>query len=159
MPNDLISTDPLVARNFFLEIDGAILSTLSGVSGLDLEVEVVPLQQNGATGKQQHIKTLGGHIKAPDLTLTRMAPIDAMNDALWKWFLAIRSAGIKAADRTSQRKNGSIVIYDSSLEELARFNFVNGWPSKIATDALSTDSNDAVKETITMVCEQIDRVK
>jgi phage tail-like protein len=159
MPNDLISTDPLVARNFFLEIDGAILSTLSGVSGLDLEVEVVPLQQNGATGKQQHIKTLGGKIKAPDLTLTRMAPIDAMNDALWKWFLSIRSSGIKAADRTNQRKNGSIVIYDSSLSELARFNFVNGWPSKIATDALSTDSNDAVKETITLVCEQIDRVK
>jgi phage tail-like protein len=139
MPNDLISTDPLVARNFFLEIAGSILSTLSGVSGLDLEVDVVSMQQNGAMGKQQSVKTLGGRTKAPDLSLTRMAPIDAMSDPLWKWFLSIRNTGIKAADRASQRKDGSIVIYDSALDELARFNFTNGWPSKISTDALSTD--------------------
>jgi phage tail-like protein len=157
--NDLISTDPLIARNFALQIDGDIISLLSGVSGLDLEVEVVALQQNGVGGKQQHIKTLGGHIKAPDLSLTRMAPIDAMADPLWKWFLEVRNSGIKAADRTNNRKNGSVVIYDSAYSELARFNFTNGWPSKIATDALSTDSNDAVKETITLVCERIDRVK
>ncbi len=30
---------------------------------------------------------------------------------------------------------------------------------KIATDALSVDSNDPVKETITMVCETLNRVK
>lgn len=159
MPNDLISTDPMIARNFFLEIDGNVITTLSGVSGLDIEVDVSSTQQNGATGKQQMVKTIGGHIKAPDLTLTRMAPLDAMNDSLWKWFLAIRSGGIKAADRTNNRKSGSIVIYDSTLSEVARFNFTNGWPSKISTDALSTDSNEAVKETITLVCETIDRVK
>ena len=76
MPNDLISNDPIVARNFYLEIDGENL-VLSGVSGLEIELDVVSIQQNGKDGKQQHIKTLGGVLKAPDLTVTRMAPLDA----------------------------------------------------------------------------------
>jgi len=64
MPNDLISNDPIVARNFYLEIDGQNL-VLSGVSGLEIELDVVSVQQNGKDGKQQHIKTLGGVLKAP----------------------------------------------------------------------------------------------
>jgi phage tail-like protein len=158
MPNDLISTDPIVARNFYLEIDGENL-VLSGVSGLDIELEVVPVQQNGKDGKQQHIKTLGGSIKAPDLSISRMAPVSALNDPMWKWFTDIRTKGMKANTRQDNRKNGSIVLYDSTYTEVGRFNFFNGWPSKISTDALSTDSNDPMKETITLVVERIERVK
>jgi len=44
MPNDLINTDPIVAQNFYLEIDGEKL-LLSGVSGLDIELDVVTIQQ------------------------------------------------------------------------------------------------------------------
>jgi phage tail-like protein len=158
MPNDLISTDPIVARNFYLEISGENI-VLSGVSGLDIELEVVPLQQNGKDGKQQHIKTLGGSIKAPDLTITRMAPLSATADPLWKWFNEIRTKGMKASSREDQRKDGSIVLYDSTYTEVGRFNFFKGWPSKIGTDALSTDSNDPMKETITLVVERIERIK
>jgi phage tail-like protein len=158
MPNDLISTDPIVARNFYLEIDGENL-VLSGVSGLDIELEVVSVQQNGKDGKQQHVKTLGGTLKVPDLSITRMAPLSAESDPLWKWFKTIRDGGMKASSREATRKNGSIVLYDSSFAEVGRFNFYNGWPSKIGTDALSTDSNDAMKESITMVVERIERVK
>ena len=158
MPNDLISTDPIVARNFYLEIDGENL-VLSGVSGLDMELEVVSLQQNGKDGKQQHIKALGGTLKAPDLSITRMAPNNATQDPVWKWFTDIRNSGFKAGDRSDKRKNGSIVFYDSALEEVGRFNFFNAWPSKISTDAVSTDSNDPMKETITLVTERIERVK
>jgi phage tail-like protein len=158
MPNDLISTDPIVARNFYLVIDGENL-VLSGVSGLDIELEVVPVQQNGKDGKQQHIKTLGGSIKAPDLSISRMAPVSAINDPMWKWFTDIRTKGMKANTRQDNRKNGSIVLYDSSYEEVGRFNWYNGWPSKISTDALSTDSNEPMKETIVLVVERIERVK
>jgi hypothetical protein len=76
MPNDLISTDPIVAQNFFLEIDGTNI-VLSGVSGLDMELDVVTITQNGKDGKMQAVKTIGGILKAPDITLTRMAPLDA----------------------------------------------------------------------------------
>jgi phage tail-like protein len=159
MPNDLISNDPLIAQNFFLEIDGGVVTMLSGVSGLDIEVEVASTSQVGKDGKMQTVKTLGNQSKAPDLTLTRMAPGDAAGDAMWKWFNDVRDKGLKIADRAGNRKNGSVVIYDSANAEVGRFNFYNAWPSKIATDQLSVDSNDAVKENITLVCERLERVK
>jgi phage tail-like protein len=158
MANDLLATDPIVAQNFYLEIDGENI-VLSGVSGLDMEFQVSEIQQVGKTGKAQMIKTRGNVLKVPDLSVTRMAPLDAMSDPIWKWFHAIRDSGFVGASRAGGRKNGSIVLYDTSLKEVGRFNFFNGWPSKIATDAMSTDSSDPVKETITLVIERLDRVK
>jgi len=159
MPNDLISTDPIVSQNFFLEIDGSVVSILSSVSGLDIEMEVVTTEQAGANGKVQVVKTLGKANKAPDLSLTRMAPPDMTADKLWGWFNDIRDKGMVLANRTNSRKNGSIVMYDSSNAEIARFNFTHGWPSKISTDQLSVESNDPVKETITLTVESLARVK
>jgi len=159
MPNDLINTDPIVSQNFFLEIDGSIVSILSSVSGLDVEVDVVSMQQSGKDGKVQVIKTIGLGTKAPDISMTRMAPLDAIGDPLWKWFMDIRNKGFSGSDRSNNRKNGSIVLYDAANTEVGRFNFFNGWPSKISTDQLSTESNDALKETITLTIERLERVK
>jgi phage tail-like protein len=158
MPNDLLSTDPIVAQNFYLEIDGENI-VLSGVSGLDLEFQVTEIQQVGKDGKAQMIKTRGNMLKVPDLSVTRMAPLDAMSDPIWKWFTEIRDSGFVGASRTGGRKNGSIVLYDTSLKEVGRYNFFNGWPSKISTEGLSTDSSDPVKETITLVIERLERAK
>ena len=65
MPNDLISTDPIVSQNFFLEIDGSVVSILSSVSGLDIEMEVVTMEQAGANGKVQVVKTLARRTRHP----------------------------------------------------------------------------------------------
>jgi len=159
VPNDLIATDPIIAHNFFLEIDGKIISTLSGVSGMDLEIEVATLTQTGIDGKMQIVKTVGNQVKAPDITVTRMAPVDSTKDELWKWFNDIRDKGMQVANRTSKRKNGSVVIYDSSNVEVSRYNFYNGWPSKLSVDAFSADSNEPVKENIVITCERLERVK
>lgn len=146
--------DPLVSHNFFLELDGEVVGYLSGVSGLDVEVEVVTTTQAGKGGQRETVKSLGGQNKAPDLTLTRMAPTDATADKLWEWFNSIRDKGVK-----DLRKNGSVVIYDSTNTEVSRFNFFDAWPSKINTDGLSVDSNDPLKETITLVCGRLERIK
>ena len=95
------------------------------------------MEQAGANGKVQVVKTLGKANKAPDLSLARMAPPDMTQDKLWGWFNDIRDKGILLSDRTNNRKSGSIVMYDSTNVEIARFNFTNGWPSKISTDQLS----------------------
>lgn len=159
MPNDLISHDPLLAQNFFLEINGEVISSLSSVSGLDVEVDVASATQVGKDGKSQIVKTLGGRNKAPDITLERIAAPDSKVDKLWEWFNAIYQGGMKLTSRADQRKDGSIVLYDSAHTEIARFNFENGWPSKIATSGLNVEGNDPVKETITLTVERLERVK
>lgn len=154
----LISTDPIVSQNFFLELDGAAI-ILSGVSGFEQEIDVVEMQQVGAKGVSEIVKTRGTNTKVADLSITRMAPLDAMSDPIWQWFTEIRDKGMAANNRTDKRKNGSIVLYDVVGTEVGRFNFFNGWPSKIATDGVSADSNDPLKETITLVIERLERVK
>lgn len=158
MPS-FIEEDTIISQNFFLEIDGEVVTYLSGVSGLDIEMEHSEVTQAIAGGKKVLRKMLGNHQKAADLQLTRVAPSDATKDELWKWFNDIMSKGMSLSARGEMRKNGSIVLYDSGLKEVARFNFFNGWPAKISTDSLSVDSNDPVKETITIVCERLERVK
>src|ERR1700710_2758403 len=107
MPNDLISTDPIVAQNFYLEIDGENI-VMSGVSGLDLELDVVTIQQNGKDGKKQSIKTLGTSLKVPDISMTRMAPMSAVDDPIWKGFKAVRESGFKGTHRAGRPKNASL---------------------------------------------------
>jgi phage tail-like protein len=157
MPNALISTEPIVARNFYLDIPGATTLVLQSVSGLDVEINVVPTTQNGRKGKQEHVKTIGGTTLTPEVTMTRMAPQDSKKDPLWKWFLDIRENGFKS--RTDKRKTVSIILYDVGGKEVGRFNIFGAWPSKISTDSLSTESNEPMKETIILVCESIRRVK
>lgn len=159
MANDLIATDPLISHNFFLEIDGKVVSTLSSVSGLDMELEVSTVTQVGEKGQLQIVKTLGNQFKSPDITIKRMAPADSTKDELWKWFLKVRGGGMPHGDRALERKNGSIVIFDTTNAEVSRFNFYHGWPSKISTDALDASSNEPVYENITITCEKLERVK
>ncbi len=159
MAAGLFTTDPLVAQNFFLEIDGKVISSLISVSGLDIEIGSLKATQVGADGLQQQIKSLGQRVEAPDLQLTRVAPVSMENDALWKWFNEIRAGGLSVGDRASKRKNGSVVLYDTTHTEAARFNFFSAWPTKISTDQLSVDSAEAIKETITLVIERLERVK
>ncbi|NED93722.1 phage tail protein [Phytoactinopolyspora alkaliphila] len=155
----LFKNDPIIAQNFFLEIDGQVITALMTVSGLDIEVGVMKVTQGGADGMKQQVKSLGQAVETPDLQLTRVAPLDSTSDPMWKWFEDIRTGGLSANARDAKRKNGSVVLYDSSREEVARFNFFSGWPSKISTDQLSVDGGEAVKETITLVIERLERVK
>jgi phage tail-like protein len=157
MPNAMIPTDPIVARAFFLDFPKLSGFVLSGVSGMDVELDVVTLEQTGANGKQQHVKTVGGMLKVPEVSVTRMAPADAQSDKLWTWFLDIRDHGFKG--RTDKRQDGSIILYDRTGAELGRYNLFGCWPSKISVDALSTESNEPLKETITFQAERIERAK
>jgi phage tail-like protein len=154
----LFTADPIITQNFFLEVDGQIVTALMSVSGLDVEVGVSKATQIGEKGQKQQVKFLGQVTDVGDLSLTRVAPQDITSDALWKWFQDVRTGGL-AGDRAKNRKNGSVVLYDAAATEVARFNFFNGWPSKIATDQLSVDGSEALKETITIVIERLERVK
>ncbi len=155
----LFQNDPMIAQNFFLEIDGQVVTALMTVSGLEVEVGVTKATQVGKDGKQQQVKSLGQVWETSDLQLTRVAPIDVASDPLWKWFNDIRNGGLSAKKRDDKRKNGSVVIYDTTHAEVARFNFFSGWPSKIATDQLNVDGSDAIKETVTLVIERLERIK
>ena len=155
----LLKHDPLIVNHFFLEIDGEVITQLSEVSGLELELEVTEVQQQLASGQYSQRKAFSKPKWTGEITIKRLAPTDASQDSLWKWFNEIRNKGMKLGELSAQRKNGSVVIYDSSLAEVARWNFYDGWPSKISQDSVSVTGNEPVFETVTIQHEKLERKK
>ena len=88
------------------------------------------MQQAGQDGKVQAVKTLGKAQQGARPVADPDGPAGLTQDKLWGWFNDIRDKGILLSDRTNNRKSGSIVMYDSTNVEIARFNFTNGWPSQ-----------------------------
>jgi phage tail-like protein len=159
MPLDLVKDDPLIGTNFFLEIDGSVISNLSGVDGLQLEIEKADVTQRLAKGAYVQHVTMSKPKMTGELTVKRLCPLDATSDALWKWFNGIRNGGMSAANRSGERKDGSIVIYDTTMTEIGRWNFYKAWPSKIAQDGFDVTKNEPVSETVTLQYEQLERKK
>ncbi|MBT0768218.1 phage tail protein [Kineosporia sp. J2-2] len=155
MPNTLVSDTALISNAFYLEIDGAPLTMLISVSGLDISVEATDLRQTTATGQAVWTRTLGTKQKGGTLQMTRLAVVDTASDGIWKWFSDTSLKGsLEAA-----RKNGSIVLYSSDGKELGRYNFTNGWISKIGLDQLDITSGNPLKESITLEIDLLERVK
>jgi phage tail-like protein len=64
---------------------------------------------------------------------------------------------VQAADPTAY-KTGSIVIYDRTQAEVARFNLEQCWPSKLSVSDLSASSDEVMIEELTIQHEFIDWV-
>jgi phage tail-like protein len=154
MPNDLIDQDPIVARNFTLDFEGNSIP-LTGISGFEVEVDVVAVDANLPGGQQIHLKTRGGAVRTADVNLTRLAPHDLSKDPVWPWFIAVRDAG---GPLSAGRKDGSIVLKRSDGSDAARYNFFGGWISKITISDMNSGSNDPVQETITLVSDRMERI-
>jgi len=71
------------------------------------------------------------------------------NDAeLWAWRK-------KSIDGTIERKNGAIVLIDDAGEEKARWNFVDGWPTKWTGPTFNATGNEVAIETLEIAHEGI----
>ena len=149
VPN-VSDNDAFAARNFAIEVDGTMIAQFTELSALSSEMDVTELKENGPDGKMITKKIPGAH-KTPTLTLKRAKNVSM---DLYKWHRAALDGDIKGA-----RKNGSVILYDYQAGEIARWNFVNAWPSKLSTGALKAGSNDVVTEEATIVMEGFERVK
>jgi len=141
--------DPLVAFNFALEVQGIITGFFTEVSGLGSETEVTEHKVMGPGGIQI-VKKVPGRLKWEDITLKRgiTANMDAVN-----WRKSVEQGNVSSA-----RKNGSIVMFDQESNEVARWNFVEGWPSKMSGPQPKADSSDIGIEELVITHSYIERV-
>ena len=145
-----LPTDALASYHYSIEIDGVMVAQFQEVSGLTSEIDVIELKENTKDGKYI-VHKLPGNRKPPSITLKRAK--NASKD-LWDWHQKIYQG--KVADA---RKNGSVVLYSYDHSEVGRYNFVNAWPSKVSMSALKAGSNEILMEEVTIVCEELERVK
>lgn len=75
------------------------------------------------------------------------------NMDIWTWRKMVEDGNVQAA-----RHDGSIVMFDQTLTEVARWNFENAWPLKVTGPQPKADSNEIGVEELTIAHEFIERV-
>jgi phage tail-like protein len=152
MPTGLpgLPSDALAGYHYSIEIDGVTIAQFQEVSGVASELEVIELKENTKDGKYVVHKLPGNH-KPPTITLKRAksSSMDIMN-----WHQQVYNGNVSSA-----RKNGSVVLYNYDHTEVGRYNFLNAWPSKVSMSTLKASGNEILMEEVTIVCEDIERVK
>jgi phage tail-like protein len=141
--------DPLVSFNFAIEVQDEVAGFFTEVSGLGSETEATEHLVVGPNG-QQVVKKVPGRLKWEDITLKRGI---TSNMDIWDWRKKVEEGDVVGA-----RRNGSIVMYDQTGGEVARWNFENAWPSKVSGPQPKSDSGDIGIEEMIIVHEYITRI-
>jgi phage tail-like protein len=132
--------DPLHGFNFLVEIDGVVTAGFSEVGGLDSEQDVVEYR-NG--DEDITMRKLPGFKKFTPISLKRGITTDTR---LWEWRK-------KVMDGRTERQSGSIVLLNEAREEALRWNFKEGWPSKLQGPALNAKQNEVAIEALEIAHE------
>ena len=146
---DTAREDPLVGFHFAVEIQGVVTGYFTECSGLGSENEVIEHKVVNEKGVEVVLK-IPGRLKWENIVLKRGI---TSNMDIWTWRKMVEDGDVAGA-----RQNGSIVMYDQSLAEVARWNFENAWPVKVTGPSPKADSNEIGVEEMTMAHEFIQRI-
>jgi phage tail-like protein len=142
--------DPLIGAHFALDVDGVVSAFFAEASGFNNKSEVATHVAVDDKGRQV-LQKIPGNLSYDDLVLRRGI---TDSKALWDWRQKVIDGKVNDA-----RANGSVIMYNQAGEEIARFNFVNGWPSSWKGPDVKADDNAVALEEITITIERLDRVK
>lgn len=137
---------PVAAARFSITIDGyeiASFSELSGIArqGVDLQV---------SSGSETILQALAGRSGRLTFALSRPRTPD-LKILVWH-----RSA--VGGSVSSARKNVCIILHAYDGKPMARYSMQNAWPSKIEIGSLKAGASEVLMETVTLVCDSIQRV-
>ena len=141
--------DPLVSAFFTIDFGGSVKGAFRECTGLGSENEVVEYKASGDKGKFI-MKKVPGRMKWNNITLKR-GITNAMD--MWDWRKQVEQGKVDQA-----RKNGSIVMYNQMNEPIARWNFVQAWPSKLTGPTANATNNEVGIEELEVTHEGYERV-
>jgi phage tail-like protein len=141
--------DPLTGFHFAVDIQGAVKGFFTECSGLGSEHEVIEHKVVNETGQEVVLK-IPGRLKWENITLKR--GITSSMD-IWDWRKEVTDGNVDSA-----RRDGSIVMYDQALKEVARWNFERAWPIKVSGPQPKADGNEIGIEELALAHEGMERV-
>ena len=143
----LADFDSSVGHSFGLEIDGIQIKSITEVSGLKMEQDVIELKENGVDGKYV-IKKLPGRWKSGEVTLTR----GLTDDTSFEQWVKDSQFG-KMSD---SRKNGAVVVYDYEGNALKRYTLTNAWPKSLEISSLKAGDTSVLTEKLVVTYERME---
>jgi len=141
---------PLVGFHFAIEMQGVVTGFFTECGGLGSEHEVIEHKVVTEKGNEVVMK-IPGRLKWENITLKRGI---TKNMDIWKWRKEVESGNVDTA-----RRDGSVIMFDQQLTEVARWNFLRAWPVKVTGPQPKSDSNEIGVEELTIAHEYIERVK
>jgi phage tail-like protein len=142
--------DPLRASSFALEFQGVIAGVFRECSGLGSENSIIT--QEGRNEKGQYIvQKLPGNIKWTDIVL-KSGVTSSLK--MWDWRKLVEEGKVEQA-----RKNGALVMYNSEGNEIARWELIRCWPSKLTGPSMDAKSGEVAIEELTVTHEGYKRSK
>lgn len=139
--------DKNVGHSFGLEFDGITIKSITEISGLKMEQDVVELKENGPDGKYV-VRKLPGRPKAPDITLTRGLSED---NSFENW---VKDS--QFGKMPDVRKGGAIIIYDYEGQPVKRYKLTNAWPKSLEIGSLKAGDTSFLTEKLVLTCEMIE---
>jgi phage tail-like protein len=140
--------DALTAARFELSIDGHAMAKFSELAGISSAVDVVDFIES--TDKEVALKKLPGKRTPPTVTLKRGM---TKNLEMAAWHELVIMGDVAAA-----RKSCSLAMFNTKGDPVARYHLTDAWPAKIEIGALKAGASEVLTETVTIVCEFIQRV-
>jgi phage tail-like protein len=140
--------DLMTTFSFAVEIQGVTLGFFKKCSGVESETETIEFKESTKDGKMI-IRKVPGAEKWANIVLERR--IDT-SKSLWEWRKQVIDGDVDSA-----RKDGSIVLYDSTHTEVARWNFEAGWPCKWTGAELDAGGSDVATESVDIAHEGLVR--
>ncbi|OGO14515.1 MAG: phage tail protein [Chloroflexi bacterium RBG_16_48_7] len=132
--------DPYVTCQFHIEIDGIAEAIFKECSGLEYETEVLSFEEGGVNDR---VHKLPGRTKYSNLTLKKGM---TQSPELWDWYSKVVKGKI-------ERKNMSVVLYETMKGEVKRWNFESAYPIKWSGPTLKADESAISIETLEIVHE------
>ncbi|MBZ0301800.1 MAG: phage tail protein [Anaerolineae bacterium] len=143
-------TDPGLGFHFKLEVQGRVTGYFTEIGGLGSEHEVVEHKVVDPNGNDL-VQALPGRLKWQPISLKR--GITKVRD-IWDWRKMVEDGKVNDA-----RSNGTITMFNQELQAIAKWDFINAWPSKVTGPQLQSDSNAFGIEEMTLVHEGIIRTQ
>lgn len=137
--------DPFFSYNFLVELDGVVRASFQEASGLETTIDPIEYREGG---QNTTVRKLPGVTKYSNIVLKRGLTTDS---DLYDWH---RQAVLGSVDF---RRNGSIIVLDRQGSEVARWNFVDAWPTKYHVSDFKSTGNEVAIETLELVHEGIER--
>jgi phage tail-like protein len=139
--------DSGVGHSFGLEIDGVQIKSITEVSGLKMEQDVIELKENGPDGKYT-IRKLPGRHKAGEVTLTRGLTADTSFE---KWIKDSQFGKMSDA-----RKGGAIIVFDYEGAAIKRYKLTAAWPKSLELSSLKAGDTSVLTEKLTVTYERLE---
>ena len=135
-------TDPISASfGVKLEVQGGPTGFFSEILGLGSESEVIEQRTTGPGG-QTIIRHVPGALRWKEIVLKRGMTSDR---SLWLWRAQVEAGNVQGATLKF-----SITVLGPSLQPVARWEGIGGWPSKLIVPSLDRNVQGPLVEELTI---------